>query len=244
MSARKCRTEPVQQLSMPSERDIEASYSKKSRFANRFLTLSVRKNARRLCDSADLRHVCLMAILKLARLGHPVLLARTEPINDPAAPEIGRLLRDMAETLDDAGGVGLAAPQVHVPLRLFIYRVPKHRATDAEGDGPRDLSAVINPVLVLHEGEPVEDWEGCLSIPGMSALVPRAPRITLRAQDVSGASFTREAAGFHARVIQHEADHLDGILYPQRMRDLRLLGFNEEVARFRDEIGQMAEATP
>ncbi|EGO96776.1 Peptide deformylase [Acidiphilium sp. PM] len=181
-----------------------------------------------------------MALLKLARLGHPVLFAKAEPVADPAAPEIARLLHDMAETLADAGGVGLAAPQVHVPLRLFIYRVPESRAGGGEHDGPRGLSAVINPELVLHPGEPVEDWEGCLSIPGMSALVPRAARLTLRAMDATGAPFSREAAGFHARVIQHEADHLDGILYPQRLRDPRLMGFNEEVARFRDEIARAA----
>lgn len=182
-----------------------------------------------------------MAILKLARMGHPVLLERAADVDDPAAPEIGRLLRDMAETLEDSGGVGLAAPQVHVPLRVFIYRVPESRAGEAEDDGPQPLSAVINPELVLHPGEMVEGWEGCLSIPGMSGLVPRAARITLRGTDASGATFTREAAGFHARVIQHEADHLDGILYPQRMRDPRLMGYNDEVSRFRDEIRLAAE---
>lgn len=201
--------------------------------------MHLRRAGLRICRSAP--HVFAMAILKLARMGHPVLLARAAPVEDPNVPEIVRLLRDMAETLDDAGGVGLAAPQVHVPLRIFIYRVPEHRATDAEGDGPRELSAVINPELVFHPGEPVEDWEGCLSIPGMSALVPRAARITLHAIDATGAAFMREAAGFHARVIQHEADHLDGILYPQRMRDMRLMGYNEEVARFRDDILQTAE---
>ena len=181
-----------------------------------------------------------MALLKLARLGHPVLFAKAAPVEDPVAPEIARLLHDMAETLEDAGGVGLAAPQVHMPLRIFIYRVPESRAAGGEHDGPRGLSAVINPELVLHPGEPVEDWEGCLSIPGMSALVPRAERLTLRATDATGVPFSREATGFHARVIQHEADHLDGILYPQRLRDPRLMGFNEEVARFRDEIARAA----
>ncbi|WP_201728076.1 peptide deformylase [Acidocella sp. C78] len=181
-----------------------------------------------------------MAILKLARLGHPVLLEKAAPVADPAAPEIARLLRDMAETLEDAGGVGLAAPQVHVPLRVFIYRVPESRAGGGAHDTPRGLSAVINPELVLHPGDPVENWEGCLSIPGMSALVPRAEALTLRGIDATGAPFSREATGFHARVIQHEADHLDGILYPQRLRDPRLMGFNEEVARFRDEIVRSA----
>lgn len=177
-----------------------------------------------------------MAILKLARMGHPVLLARAAPVADPSSPDIARLLADMVETLEDAGGVGLAAPQVHVPLRLFIYKVPERRSTGNELDAPRGLSAVINPDLILHDGEPVEDWEGCLSIPGLTALIPRASRITLRGIDASGARFTREASGFHARVIQHEADHLDGVLYPARMHDMRMIGFNEEIARFRDDI--------
>ncbi|MCF3945701.1 peptide deformylase [Acidiphilium sp. AL] len=177
-----------------------------------------------------------MAILKLARLGHPVLLARAEAVDDPTAPEIARLLADMAETLDDAGGVGLAAPQVHVPLRLFIYRVPERRSSGAEDDAPRGLSAVINPELTLHDGPMVADWEGCLSIPGLTARIPRAARITLRGRDAAGAAFTRAASGFHARVIQHEADHLDGILYLARMDDPRMIGFNEEIARYRDDI--------
>lgn len=177
-----------------------------------------------------------MAILKLARMGHPVLLNRAAPVTDPTAPDIIRLLADMAETLDDAGGVGLAAPQVHVPLRLFIYKVPERRTTGAEGDVAQPLTVVINPELTLHPGGLTEDWEGCLSIPGMTALIPRAPHLTLRATDATGAEFTRKAAGFHARVIQHEADHLDGRLYPTRMRDVRMIGFNEEIARFRAEI--------
>lgn len=185
-----------------------------------------------------------MAILKLARLGHPVLLGRAAPVPDPAGPEIARLLADMAETLEDAGGVGLAAPQVHVPLRLFIYKVPESRATGEADDAPRGLSVAINPELTLHPAVTVEDWEGCLSIPGLTALVPRAARIALRAQDAKGAWFTREASGFHARVIQHEADHLDGILYPSRMGDMRMMGFNEEVARFRAEMLQARDAVP
>ncbi|MGC9270387.1 peptide deformylase [Acidiphilium sp.] len=177
-----------------------------------------------------------MAILKLARMGHPVLLGRAAPVEDVTAPEIRRLLADMIETLDDAGGVGLAAPQVHVPLRLFIYKVPERRVSGAADDAPLPLSAVINPELVLDDGETIEDWEGCLSIPGMTGLVPRAARVTMRAMNASGTMFTRAAAGFHARVIQHETDHLDGILYPARLRDPHMFGYNEEVVRFRDDI--------
>lgn len=198
----------------------------------------------RVGQSRVCRHVRSMAILKLARLGHPVLLARSAPVGDPTAPEIARLLADMAETLEDAGGVGLAAPQVHVPLRLFIYRVPERRSTDAEGDAPRGLSAVINPELTLHDGARVADWEGCLSIPNLTALVPRAARITLSGLDATGAAFTREASGFHARVIQHEADHLDGILYLARMTDRRMIGFSEEIGRYRDDLLAIAPWEP
>ena len=173
-----------------------------------------------------------MAILKIARLGHPVLLQRAAPVEDPLAPEIRRLIADMTETLADAGGVGLAAPQVHVPLRLFIYFVPERRASGLPDDGARDLGAVINPEIAVVSAGTVTDWEGCLSIPGLTAAVPRAARIMLTGQDAAGACFTRPASGFHARVIQHEADHLDGVLYLSRMADLRLIGYTEEISRF------------
>ncbi len=167
-----------------------------------------------------------MAILKIARMGHPVLLAKALPVQNPAAPEIRRLLADMAETLEDAGGVGLAAPQVFQPLRLFIYRIPASRGEEMP------LTAVFNPVLTPLDGEQELDWEGCLSIPGLRAAVPRHKRIRLNATGPDGAPFEKEISGFEARVVQHEADHLDGILYPMRMRDFRYFGFNEETERF------------
>lgn len=175
-----------------------------------------------------------MAILKIARLGHPVLYRRAEPIDDPTAPELRRLVADMIETLEDAGGVGLAAPQVHVPLRIFLYRVPEQRAS--HGEAARPLSVVINPEVVERSAETESDWEGCLSIPGFSALVERPAQIALRGVDGAGKRFTRRAAGFHARVIQHEADHLDGILYPDRLTDPRAMGFTEEMGRYGDDI--------
>jgi peptide deformylase len=161
-----------------------------------------------------------MAILKIARMGHPVLLRRADEVDDPTAPEIRRLVTDMAETMLDAGGLGLAAPQVHVPLRLFVWR------TAAGG-----VSALINPVL-----EPVGDetelaWEGCLSIPGLRGLVRRALRLRFRGLDIDGAEVAGEATGLIARVMQHETDHLDGVLYPMRMEDLSQFGFTEELAR-------------
>lgn len=172
-----------------------------------------------------------MAILKIARMGHPVLLQRADPVADPGAPEIRRLVADMIETMEDAGGAGLAAPQVHVPLRLFVFRVPPGRTEPAEGDGEMGNTVVINPELELFDGETTLRWEGCLSIPGLRAAVPRRVRLRYKGVDLEGAPVGGFASGFHAGVVQHEYDHLDGILYPMRMTDFSLFGFNEEIAR-------------
>jgi len=172
-----------------------------------------------------------MAILKIARMGHPVLLARAAPVADPGAPEIRRLVADMIETMEDAQGAGLAAPQVHVPLRLFVFRVPPNRTTESDGDGEMGNTVVINPELEPLGDDMVLRWEGCLSIPGMRAAVPRHARVRYRGVDTDGNPVGADASGFHAGVVQHENDHLDGILYPMRMTDFRLFGFNEELAR-------------
>ncbi len=172
-----------------------------------------------------------MAILKIARMGHPVLLGRAAPVADPSAPEIRRLVADMIETMEDAQGAGLAAPQVHVPLRLFVFRVPPGRSTTGDGDGEMGNTVVINPELELLGDEMVLRWEGCLSIPGMRAAVPRHLRVRYRGVDTDGHQVGADASGFHAGVVQHEYDHLDGILYPMRMTDFSLFGFNEELAR-------------
>jgi len=181
-----------------------------------------------------------MAILKIARMGHPVLLERCAPVPDPSAPEIRRLAADMIATMEDAPGVGLAAPQVHVPLRLFVFRVPDGR----QGGDPEDLplanSVLINPEVEVLTEERVLRWEGCLSIPGLRAAVPRAPRIRYRGVDLDGRPVERVVGGFHAGVVQHEYDHLDGILYPMRMTDFRLFGFTEEMARAAEAAGGRA----
>jgi peptide deformylase len=172
-----------------------------------------------------------MAILKIARMGHPVLLQKCEPVADPGAPEIRRLVADMIETMEDAPGVGLAAPQVYQPLRLFVFRIPGGRATEDPDDIAQGNTVLINPVLELIGEERVLGWEGCLSIPGLRAGVPRATRIRYRGVDCDGTAIERGATGFHARVVQHEYDHLDGILYTMRMTDFRYFGFNEELDR-------------
>jgi peptide deformylase len=171
-----------------------------------------------------------MALLKIARMGHPVLLRRCTPVADPGAAEIRRLVADMIETMEDAPGVGLAAPQVYVPLRLFVFRIPAGRQEGDPLDTPAGPSVLINPEVELLTDERVLCWEGCLSIPGLRAAVPRAPRIRYRGVDCDGVVTEREVTGFHADVIQHEYDHLDGILYPMRMQDFSLFGFTEEMA--------------
>jgi peptide deformylase len=173
-----------------------------------------------------------MAILKIARMGHPVLRGVAQPVANPTAPEIRRLVADMVDTLEDIGGAGLAAPQVHVPRRVVIFRVPDERVTGRPDDLPQDLLALVNPVITpLGDGQEL-GWEGCLSVPGLRGAVPRWAHIRYRGVTPEGESVDRSVEGFHARVVQHECDHLDGILYPQRMTDLSLLVFNEESARF------------
>ena len=172
-----------------------------------------------------------MALLKIARMGNPVLRARTAEIADPTAPEIRRLVDDMIETMADAGGTGLAAPQVHVPLRLVVFVVGPQRLTDLPGDTEQELTVLINPVIEATGGERAFGWEGCLSVPGLRGVVPRHLHIRYRGLDLDGAVIERSASGFHARVVQHECDHLDGVLYPQRMEDHRLLVFAEELQR-------------
>lgn len=173
-----------------------------------------------------------MALLKIARMGHPVLVSRAEEVADPTAREVRRLIEDMIETMEDAEGVGLAAPQVHIGRRIIIFKAPASRA--AEDEGPNSvvpLTALINPVIEPMDDEMVDGFEGCLSIPGLTGVVPRYSRIRYRGYAPNGAPLEREATGFHARVVQHETDHLDGILYTMRMKDLRLLSFTDELRR-------------
>ena len=177
-----------------------------------------------------------MAILKIARMGHPVLRRAADPVPDPRAPEVRRLVADMVETLADIGGAGLAAPQVHVPQRIVIFRVPEERVTGKPHDRPQGLSTLVNPVIEPLGDEQELGWEGCLSVPGLRGAVPRYQRIRYRGFDAEGALVEHIAEGFHARVVQHECDHLDGILYPQRMTDLSLLVFTEEAVRFPIEL--------
>ncbi|MDA8051402.1 MAG: peptide deformylase [Rhodospirillales bacterium] len=172
-----------------------------------------------------------MAILKIARMGHPILFGRAESVELPRSAEIRRLVSDMIETMLDANGAGLAAPQVHVPLRLFVFRVPPERAGSGPEERPVPVTVVINPQIEFLGEERVLRWEGCLSIPGLRAAVPRHARIRYVGIDCEDQPIGAVASGFHAGVVQHEYDHLDGILYPMRMQDFSRFGFTEELAR-------------
>lgn len=168
-----------------------------------------------------------MAKLGILRMGDPRLLAKAAPVDDPSDPAIQRLVDDMVETMEAADGAGLAAPQVGVALRLVIFRVPPAR--DDAGETGVPLTVLINPEIEMLGEEWQHAWEGCLSLPGLLGRVARCRRIRYRGLDRDGAPVDRVAEGFHARVVQHECDHLDGILYPMRLDDPAEFGFVEEL---------------
>ncbi|GEO80169.1 peptide deformylase [Pararhodospirillum oryzae] len=170
-----------------------------------------------------------MALLKIARMGTPVLLKPALPVTDFTDPALHRLIEDMAETLADSGGVGLAAPQVHASVRLLVYQVPAERMGPDQGAVP--FSVLINPTLDPLGPDTAAEWEGCLSLPGLTGRVPRARSIHYRGFNERGEPVEGEAHGFHARVLQHETDHLDGILYPRRLADPGDFGFVEEIRK-------------
>jgi peptide deformylase len=169
-------------------------------------------------------------ILKVARIGHPAVRATALPV-DPAklsSPELQRLIDDMIETMHEYEGVGLAAPQVHVSLRLAVLEVA---GSDERAEDAVPLTVLVNPLLTPLGKERAVGFEGCLSIPGLRGQVPRFKRLRLEALDREGRPFSVEASGFHARVIQHECDHLDGGVYLDRMNEMRSLAFLEEFER-------------
>lgn len=168
-----------------------------------------------------------MAAREVLRMGHPVLREKSKPVQAFGTPELLALIQDMKDTMAAKNGAGLAAPQIGVGERVVIFGVENNpRYPDAE-DVP--FTVLVNPRILLLTREVEEGWEGCLSVPGMRGLVPRYTRLRYSGFDEHGNPIEREAEGFHARVVQHECDHLDGILYPQRMTDLSKLGFNEEL---------------
>ncbi len=176
-----------------------------------------------------------MAILKVSRLGHPVLRAKAQPI-DPrhiTTPDVQRLIDDMFDTMAEYSGIGLAAPQVHQGLRLFVAGARERSFGSLVDDGDEmPLMALINPELTLVGESAAVGWEGCLSIPDIRGRVRRAPEVRVKAFDRSGKAITFTAKGFPARVIQHEFDHLEGILFFDRMTSFESLTYLEEFDRY------------
>ena len=168
-----------------------------------------------------------MSILKIAKLGHPVLLKKTSEIDDLASIGLKKIVVDMSETMLDSNGIGLAAPQVHLTHRMFIYRNP-----EVEESEKINISVLINPIIEKTTDDTEDDWEGCLSIPGMLGLVRRYKKIKYSALDLTGKSISGEVEGLHARVIQHEFDHLNGILYTSRLAHKNAFGYSEEIEKF------------
>jgi len=162
-------------------------------------------------------------IRDVLRMGDPRLLERSHEVRQVPTPALEALLEDMRDTMRAQSGAGLAAPQIGVPLRVVIFGVERNpRYPDAE---PVPYTEIVNPVIVPLGDEEEEGWEGCLSVPGLRGVVPRFARIRYTGFDPTGASIDREAEGFHARVVQHECDHLIGKLYPMRVRDFTQFGF-------------------
>jgi peptide deformylase len=170
-----------------------------------------------------------MALLQIVRMGDPVLRRAAAAVEDPADPGVASLAQAMIETMIAAPGVGLAAPQVGRSLRLIVMRIVADRRAAADAPEPDRIAALINPELEPLDGQNELGWEGCLSVPEMRGVVPRAGRVGYRAWFPGGRRIEGEATGFQARILQHEVDHLNGLLYLDRMRDLSTLGYAQEL---------------
>ncbi len=166
-----------------------------------------------------------MAVREVLRMGHPVLRQVARPVVRFGTTELARLLADMQDTMAALDGAGLAAPQIGESLRVVIFGVRANPRYPEAEEVP--FTVLVNPVLTFLGEEREEDWEGCLSVPGLRGLVPRHRRLHYTGFDAQGRLFERTVEGFHARVVQHECDHLDGILYPMRMTDMSQFGFTE-----------------
>jgi peptide deformylase len=168
-----------------------------------------------------------MAVRAVLRMGDPRLLLVAQPVDRLDTPELRALLTDMEDTMHALDGAGLAAPQIGVGLRVVIFGIAANpRYPEAE---PVPRTVLVNPLITPLDGEMEQGWEGCLSVPGMRGLVPRYRRLRYQGFDASGNAIDRIVEGFHARVVQHECDHLDGVLYPMRITDMRDFGFTAEL---------------
>lgn len=174
-----------------------------------------------------------MAVQEVIRMGHPLLLARANEVEKFATPELEQLIVDMKDTMEALNGAGLAAPQISVSLRVIIFGISENpRYPDVEVV-PETI--LINPEISILGTDRESEWEGCLSVPHLRGLVPRYTSIRYRGFDVQGKLIEREVNGFHARVVQHEVDHLDGILYPTRIENMNDFGFDDVLSNNTEE---------
>ena len=166
-----------------------------------------------------------MAVREILKMGDPRLLRQAQPVRDFDTPALRALLQDMMDTMVAANGAGLAAPQIGVDLQVVVFGFQRNeRYPEAP---PVPMTVLINPVITPLSDELVDGWEGCLSVPGLRGVVPRHQRILYQGVDALGQPIDREVDGFHARVVQHECDHLAGLLYPMRVRDFSRFGYTE-----------------
>ncbi len=181
-----------------------------------------------------------MTLRPIARMGAAILKRRADEVTDFNDPALSALVNDMIETMMSVNGIGLAAPQISVPKRVVIFFVPGDRNLGAEVP----LTVMVNPVLMPQGERQEEGWEACLSVPGLTGRVPRFTSLKYRFQDLKGQAIEREAADFHARVVQHECDHLDGILYPQRMADMASLSYTDVITAEAAAAGKKLDLDP
>jgi peptide deformylase len=175
-------------------------------------------------------------IRDILRMGDPRLFTRAAPVTAFDTPELHELVADMRETMAAASGAGLAAPQIGVSLRVVIFGVEGNpRYPDAE---PVPYTELVNPLITILGDDEEDGWEGCLSVPGLRGVVPRYTALSYEGFDPAGKPIRREATGFHARVVQHECDHLDGVLYPMRMRDFRQFGYTDILFPGREDVDE------
>lgn len=181
-----------------------------------------------------------MATITIVRLGHPALRTPAQAVSkqDLGSPQLERLIDDLVETMRAAGSVGLSAPQVGIGQQVFVYEIPDHPEVPGE---PVPLKVVVNPMIVAQPGRLVYDWEGCTSVPDLRGLVPRHPSVRIRGLDRNGDAIDYVASGLEGRVIQHEYDHLNGMVFLDRMRDLRSLAFSAEWQEYMTGDGERVE---
>ena len=166
-----------------------------------------------------------MAIKPVLKMGEPILLAVAKPVDRFDTSELHTLIQDMHDTMESLNGAGLAAPQIGVSLQVVIFGFKKNQRYPDAVEVP--FTVLINPQLTPLSDDKEDDWEGCLSVPGMRGMVPRYAQLRYQGVDQYGMVIDRSVSGFHARVVQHECDHLQGILYPMRIKDFRLFGFTD-----------------